>query len=198
MLVIVAAPTAALLALHPPKDTHKNRAGFKPDFTLHEVGVFAQMLVRLSWLIHAEIYLPQAAGDTRMLEALYTEPSAVVAESEEWVQLRAVRDSFVTQEAVRKYVSEVHGQKGIKKLASLIDGGEKERQRAQKQMYILLRLATVGLQLARDERLRLWHEGEARQHFMDIRNGTLWLYLRFVVFASKFGCRCMHRGCCSG
>lgn len=46
MLVVVAAPTGALLALHPPKDTHKNQAGFKPDFTLHEVSAFAQMLVR--------------------------------------------------------------------------------------------------------------------------------------------------------
>lgn len=105
-----------------------------------------------------------------MLETLYTEPRAVVAESQEWVQLRAVRDSFVTKDAVRKYVSEINSQKGLKKLAALVESGEKER--AQKHMYILLRLAGLGLQLLRNERLHLWHEGASRQHFMDIRKGT--------------------------
>lgn len=105
-----------------------------------------------------------------MLEALYTDPRAVVADSEEWTQLRAVRDSFVTKDAVRKYVSEVHGQKGMKKLDALLKAGEKER--AQKHMYIMLRLAALALQLLRDDTLRLWHEGDARQHLLDVRSGT--------------------------
>lgn len=105
-----------------------------------------------------------------MLEALYIDKRAVVADSEEWAQLRAVRDSFVTKEAVSKYVSEIYGQKGIKKIAALVEAGEK--QRAEKHMYILLRLATLALQLLKDDTLHLWHEGDKRRHFMDIRSGT--------------------------
>lgn len=45
MLVIVAAPTQQLLSLRPPEQTYKNRAGFRPDFTLHEAALFAEMLV---------------------------------------------------------------------------------------------------------------------------------------------------------
>lgn len=110
-----------------------------------------------------------------MLESLYTNKRAVVAQSEEWEQLRAIRASFITKEAVRKYVSEVHAQKGIKKLQQLLESHEMER--ARKHMYILTRLARLALQLLREEQLTLWHEGEARQHYLDIRSGEIYLFL---------------------
>ncbi len=51
MIVIVAFSTEEYFWFELPKQTYHNQAGFKPDFTLHELGLYAEMLL---------------AGDARM------------------------------------------------------------------------------------------------------------------------------------
>lgn len=106
-----------------------------------------------------------------MLETLFTDPRVVVFDSEEWSQLRAIRSSFITKQAARKYLSEIHGNKGIKKLESLREDGT-DPVRLNKQFYLLLRLARLALQMVQNERLDLWHEGTDRQFFLDVREGA--------------------------
>jgi hypothetical protein len=45
MIVVVAFSTEEYFAIEMPKQTYKNQAGFKPDFTLHEIGLAAEMLL---------------------------------------------------------------------------------------------------------------------------------------------------------
>ncbi|KAL6069548.1 YTH domain-containing protein [Balamuthia mandrillaris] len=134
MLAIVAAPLADVLCtFDPPKATVKNATGFEPDFTVHEVGYFCELL---------------AGGDTRMLETLFqSRRHSVVFESTEWRELRDQRmklflphasepsspSPLLSSSALRflknvleKYLSEVEGAKGIPAIKKLFQKVEEE------------------------------------------------------------------------
>jgi hypothetical protein len=69
MLVIVTVPTEQIFTFEERMGTIKNRDGFKPDFTLHEVAAFCALLL---------------SGDARIAETLWSDPRSVVADSDEW------------------------------------------------------------------------------------------------------------------
>eukprot|EP00727_Mastigamoeba_balamuthi_P007396 m51a1_g3277 hypothetical protein (540) ;mRNA; r:246902-249546 len=123
MAVVALPPSAVLNPLRPPKLTIKNEDS--PDFTVIDVSAFCELL---------------ASGDSRCVEMLFHERGshAVVAEGPAWQSLRELRRELLTRAVVRKYLSEVDGQKGLRRLRSLLaKGTEADAARARKLCYIL-------------------------------------------------------------
>jgi hypothetical protein len=151
MIVIVARPTGDLLRLKPPAHTVRNHDTFKPDFTVHEVGYFLQLLV---------------GADPRMIELLFQEESTAVFISEEWRSLRQYAPRFLTKAMVKKYCSEIDGPKGVR----LVRDPTLEPSVQFKKYYILFRLLhSAHLVMSGNFFVYLPAEHPTRQRIMAIR-----------------------------
>jgi predicted nucleotidyltransferase len=129
LMAVVAMSLAALVdTVHPAKLSIRNADGFKPDFVVVDAGHFVSMLL---------------AGDPRCVETLFHAPGSepIVFESPVWEKLQQLRPAFVTPAFVRKYLSELDGAKGAKKLESRFKAADPAASLAPiiKMAYVLLR-----------------------------------------------------------
>ena len=145
MLVLVAAPPHKLLPLDGPLTTIRNHESFKPDFTLHEAGSFVHHLLAGDPKMLEALFAGDAApqlftfddanasaaaaattiagdgdgdgdGDDAIEE--HDRSQVVVFSSDAWRALVRHRARFCSKESVRRYVREIHGAKGVRKVDS--------------------------------------------------------------------------------
>lgn len=161
MLVVVAAPSEDIMSFIPLIQTKKNPEGFEPDFTLHEVSSFLELLLK---------------GDTRIVESLFQSIHSIVYESEEFKFLKQQRLKFLTKQTLHKYLNEIHGPKGFKQLlnSNKSPKDEQEKIRLYKKWYVLHRLLHHAKQITLGNELEIWMEeaNPVRKFLLDIRKGV--------------------------
>ncbi|KAH3765549.1 hypothetical protein Pelo_2589 [Pelomyxa schiedti] len=108
LMAVVAFPVKVIVGSlpEPVKLVMKNSDNIKPDYTVNEALAFSNLII---------------AGDSRCIEMFFHDPGseAVVYCSEEWCKLLPHRDLFLTPKMLEKYLHEVDGIKGFKKLNTL-------------------------------------------------------------------------------
>ena len=77
-------------------------------------------------------------GDSKMVEALFIHPKALVFQSPEFTELLPYRKKFLNKNLVRKYLREINGPKGFKLVENLTKETPND-ERTHKKFYILLR-----------------------------------------------------------
>ena len=95
-LAVYANTPQELLSLSPPRETWDHK---KPDVQAHEVRKFARLLMK---------------GNPGVIETLFTERGEYV--TNEWQELRALRQSFLSRNVVKQYLGYAEGQ--MKRLLS--------------------------------------------------------------------------------
>lgn len=130
LFVITVSPLGRVLQYPPTEQTHKNPESTRPDFTIHSVEYFCQLL---------------EAGDTKIVECLFLHRKVVHSTSPLWDELVANREKFVTKAVIKTYISEVKGSKGLRQMEKLhqqlaeLPEDVAARQRFFKKWYIVLR-----------------------------------------------------------
>eukprot|EP01102_Stenamoeba_stenopodia_P000819 TRINITY_DN10770_c0_g1_i1.p1 TRINITY_DN10770_c0_g1~~TRINITY_DN10770_c0_g1_i1.p1 ORF type:complete len:804 (-),score=186.41 TRINITY_DN10770_c0_g1_i1:2-2197(-) len=174
LFVIVLYPLEDIVKLRAVEQTFKNPEFVRPDFTIHGVEYFADLLVD---------------SDTKMFECLFLNDQTVYTQTEYWQELRRNRRHFFNVGIIQKYVSEVRGVKGLKKINRLLEqyeqvkGKQEDEQdisaKLYKCWYISLRcllLANRLLYCWRNQSIEeysIWFEPATPEHdyLLDIRNG---------------------------
>ncbi|XP_062502897.1 uncharacterized protein LOC134179897 isoform X2 [Corticium candelabrum] len=101
MYVVYMADTRNLLSFNSPPRTIKNREDEKPDFTIHELFKYCELLV---------------AGDPRTVETLFLRDTCIYYASDTWKELKQSRDLLLSRVLVDKYLSDALGERGLKKM----------------------------------------------------------------------------------
>ncbi len=155
--------TSEILSLMPPIVTFKHDKEDSPDvskaewpdYQFHEVGRFCELLLK---------------GNPGILEMLFTKRELLVG-VDEWNELVAMGDKFLTQQAVHQYLGYMGGQlkrlinhKGQKGLHT--SGGAYN----EKWAYHILRLAEDAKRIAVGQPPLVWKEGAERDFLMRVRN----------------------------
>eukprot|EP00050_Salpingoeca_kvevrii_P003276 m.220404 g.220404 ORF g.220404 m.220404 type:complete len:313 (-) comp10799_c0_seq1:1548-2486(-) len=127
--IVYRAPTKRLLGLDPPPLTFKNNSNEKPDFTVHELHRYCELL---------------AQSDPRTVETLFLPQESFVHTSPTLTSLQRMRDAFITQELVTKYISDAMGARGSvraeKRLAKVKEEAAVVPAEHWKLLYIISRL----------------------------------------------------------
>lgn len=149
-LAVYAASNNALLSMDPPADT---LTGEKPDYQVHEVKKFCDLLMK---------------GNPGIIEMLFTDK--FVQSSPAWGQLRAERKRFLTKHVVEQYLGWAGGQ--LHKLAA--KGGKgglhsKGGVYQEKWAYHLIRILLDVKRIASGQEPLVWKDGEERELLMRIR-----------------------------
>ena len=141
------APLSRLLGLNPPKESWKLDA---PNCQYHEVRRFAEML---------------AEGTPAALESAFCE--RMIHVTPPWEALRLIRDKFVTQQAVVKYIRYGEGQ--LKKYLAGQPVHAKGGKPGEKWLYHVVRLAKQAVHIAGGGMPYNWQEGGDRELLLSIR-----------------------------
>ena len=153
-LAVYAAQTEDLLGMDPPADT---LTGEKPDYQVHEVKKFCDLLMK---------------GNPGIIEMLFT--NRLMVGGAAWDLLRAERKRFLTTVVVKQYLGWAEGQ--LHKLA--LKGGKgglhsKGGVYQEKWAYHLVRILLDAKRIATGDGPLVWKEGEERDLLMRIRHGEL-------------------------
>lgn len=149
-LAVYRANTRDLLSLDPPPET---LTGEKPDYQVHEVKKFCDLLIK---------------GNPGIIEMLFTDKMMVGGMF--WDALRAERKRFLTKHVVEQYLGWAGGQ--LHKLAA--KGGKgglhsKGGVYQEKWAYHLIRILLDVKRIASGHEPLVWKEGEERELLMRIR-----------------------------
>ena len=144
-----------LLGLQPPADTIDNPEGVKPDYQIHEIGKFCNLLLK---------------GNPGIIEMLFSD--RLTWSDPKWAPLKAERKRFLTQRAVAQYLGYMQGQ--LKKFAA--HGGKgglhtKGGEWSEKWAYHMVRLGYDARRIAQGQEPLVWKEGAERDTLMEIRTG---------------------------
>lgn len=148
-LAVYVSPTRKVLSLTPPPDTLTEDGG-KPDFQAHEVYKFCQLLLK---------------GNPGIVEMLFTDKLCL--ETEEWLNLKELRNKFLSRQAVNQYLGYCEGQ--LKKLINdkplhTAGGGYNT-----KWAYHMLRLVADAKKIAQGKQPIVWKENDEREFLMKVR-----------------------------
>lgn len=150
-LGVYAAPTKAIVGMTPPTETV---VGDKPDFTIHEVGKFARLLLK---------------GNPTVVETLFSD-RMIAQDRTFWPELVEHRREFLSQRSLKQYLGYCQGQ-----LQRLIKGNRLHSKGGEyntKWAYHMVRLAQDGLSIVNGQDPRVWrHPGPDRELLMSIRRG---------------------------
>eukprot|EP00475_Leptophrys_vorax_P016000 TRINITY_DN22382_c0_g1_i1.p1 TRINITY_DN22382_c0_g1~~TRINITY_DN22382_c0_g1_i1.p1 ORF type:complete len:278 (+),score=74.60 TRINITY_DN22382_c0_g1_i1:483-1316(+) len=188
--MVWAASTESLLKIQSPWPknfgfTFKNPEDSKPDYTIHELRKFLEMII---------------AGEPRCIDLLFVEkPEVIALTTREFEEIRSLRQSFVTQALMVKYsgmikqdllkLQETRNFAAAKKHETLTNAGK-----LAKRMYVVARnlyscemLLESGVPLG-------WLEADSpiHQELMALKSGTDKSLLEFSGFdeqVSKFRLR---------
>jgi len=152
-----------LLGLSPPPDTIDNPEAQKPDYQVHEVGKFANLLLK---------------GNPGIIEMLFTD--RLYWADPKWEPLRKERQRFLTAESVKQYLGYMQGQ--LKKFSA--HGGKgglhtKGGEYNEKWAYHMIRLGWDARRIAKGQPPLVWKEGGERDILMQIRRSE-WSKERIV------------------
>lgn len=144
-----------LFGLQPPPDTIDNPEGQKPDYQVHEVGKFANLLLK---------------GNPNIVEMVYSD--RLTWADPKWEPLRRERKRFLCKRAVTQYLGYIQGQ--LKKFAA--HGGmgglhTKGGSFSEKWAYHIFRLGFDAKRIAQGQEPIVWKEGAERDTLMEIRTG---------------------------
>lgn len=165
-LAVYAAPNAKMLGLDPPLDSFDQEylkkfyaslgipkpAESIPDFQVHEVGKFAQLLMK---------------GNPGILEMLFT--NRMVKYDRMFDPLVENRRMFLCKKAVEQYLGYANEQ--LKKLARGSGLHSKGGVYGEKWGYHMYRVVGDALRIAHGQDPVVWKEGEERATLMQIRRG---------------------------
>lgn len=130
----------------------------RPDFSVSSLEHFCSLLLR---------------GDAKSVELLFTHESNVLAESEDWAALCALKLGFVTKPVVLNYIGELNGLKGLKKLVKLIKDASNPKD-VHKCAYILYRICSLGIRFSQRSSDPIWFKPGDNDYetLMSIRRGA--------------------------
>jgi len=148
-LGVYIAPNENLLGLDRAPDT---LTGEKPDYQCHEVGKFADLLMK---------------GNPGIVEMLFTDRMFISCEA--WDLLAKERRRFLCKRAVAQYLGYCQGQ--LKKLANGTYLGTKGGDYNTKWAYHMIRLANDARRIAVGDEPKVWKEGAELDELMSIRRG---------------------------
>lgn len=151
-----------LLGLHPPPDT---LTGEKPDFQIHEVKKFCDLLIK---------------GNPGIIEMLFTDRMKWT--SPWWEPLYENRKLFLTANVVKQYigysVAQLHRLRHGRPVHS--HGGVP----GEKWSYHMVRVAWDAERIAKGGEPKVWKDGDEKQKLMEIRTG-LWSVEQVVKEAEE-------------
>lgn len=158
-LGVYAADTRQVLSLDPPKETLERadspNKGEAPDYALHEVGKFCQLLLK---------------SNPGILEMIFTDKFSI--DTTLWRSLQSLAPKFLTKQAVKQYLGYVNGQ-----MHRLRKGGylhTKGGENSEKWMYHIGRLLLDCNRVSKGEPPLVWRDkGDELRFLMDIRNGVI-------------------------
>eukprot|EP00667_Euglena_gracilis_P021134 EG_transcript_23054 len=154
LLAIVCRPTDAVVSFAGVPRCLKNENHRKPDFTVMELRYYLQLLLE---------------GDSRMLEGLFAEPAMVVAAAPEWHVVRARRRELLTSVVVEKYLTEILGENGWRKIHLFWRTGV-AAEVLFKLWGVVLRLLATAVSVVRRRTMLVWYTGASQHFFQDVRH----------------------------
>lgn len=140
-----------LLGLHPPSDT---LTGEKPDYQIHEVKKFCDLLLK---------------GNPGIVEMLFTD--RLSWSDPKWKPLYEVRKSFLGANVVKQYLGYSMAQ--LQRLRHGKPVHSKGGLPGEKWCYHMVRTAWDAERIARGGEPKVWKDGEEKEKLMAIRTG-LW------------------------
>lgn len=140
-----------LLCLHPPADT---LTGEKPDYQIHEVKKFCDLLLK---------------GNPAIIEMLFTD--RFMWFDPKWKPLHANRNKFLSQAVVKQYLG--YSQAQLQRLRHGKPVHSKGGLPGEKWCYHMVRVAWDAERIALGGEPKVWKEGEEKEKLMAIRTG-LW------------------------
>lgn len=144
-------PTERILGIYPPEQTI---VGDKPDYQLHEVGKFCELLLK---------------GNPGIVEMLFT--SKLCAYEHDWTPLYLERKRFLSKKTVTNYIGYAEGQ--LQKIAKGTSVHTKGGEPSEKWAYHLTRLLRDSARIMNGGEPEVWKSGEEREHLMKIRTGDI-------------------------
>lgn len=150
-LGVYVAENNSILGLKKPADTI---TGEKPDYQVHEVGKFCDLLLK---------------GNPGIVEMLFTDRMCWA--HEKWTSLKENRKKFLCQRAVKQYLGYAQGQ--IKRLEAGMSVHSKGGKVGEKWAYHMYRLSLDAKRIADGGEPLVWKEGDEKAQLMQIRDGTI-------------------------
>lgn len=150
-LGVYVASNRSMLGMKKPADTI---TGEKPDFQVHEVGKFCDLLMK---------------GNPGIIEMLFTDK--MCWEHEKWAQLKENRKRFLSQRTVKQYLG--YAQAQIKRLEAGQSVHSKGGKVGEKWSYHMYRVARDAKHIAAGGGPVVWKEGAELETLMAIRRGQI-------------------------
>ncbi len=149
---VYVAPLPSLVGLH-LKPLVESYVTDKPNTSFHEIRRFAEML---------------NSGTPAAMESLFCD--TMIHMTQPWIQLREMRNKFVTKECINKYIQ--YGQGQLKKYLAGQPVHTTGGKPGKKWLYHVIRLAKQAFKLTQGELTNNWHTGEEREEILAIRQGN--------------------------
>ncbi len=147
-----------ILGIFPPRETTASKEAEKPDYTVHEAGKFAKLLVK---------------GNPTMIEMLFGDSQFLWVDPDfqmEWDALQEHRHIFLNQQTLRQYMGYAHGQwERLRRGRSLHTTGGTFNP---KWAYHVIRLLMNARQVARREAPTVYWPTGSEEHSMLMRIRT--------------------------
>jgi hypothetical protein len=150
-LGVYVAHNCQILGLHKPAET---LTGEKPDYQVHEVGKFCDLLLK---------------GNPGIIEMLFTQ--RMMWADPRWEPLYENRKEFLTQRVVKQYLG--YAQAQIKRLEAGQSVHSKGGKVGEKWAYHMFRIVLDAERIAKGEEPLVWKSGSERDTLMDIRTGRI-------------------------
>jgi predicted nucleotidyltransferase len=163
MYVVYMADTRKLLSFNPPPQTIKNRESEKPDFTVHELFKYCELLL---------------AGDPRTVETLFLDDNCIYHASDSWHELKKKKELLLSRVLVDKYTSDALGERGWKKMQKWLmkqDRSDLLAARINKLFYIILRLLFHAKQIATGQKYQVFFPPNTNEYqlLQSVRSGQV-------------------------
>lgn len=140
-----------LLGLKKAPDT---LTGEKPDYQVHEIGKFCDLMLK---------------GNPGIIEMLFTEK--FVWSSEKWKPLWENRKEMLCKTVVKQYLG--YSQAQIKRLEAGMSVHSKGGKVGEKWAYHMYRICLDARRIAEGGEPKVWKDGEEKAVLMDIRHGRI-------------------------
>lgn len=151
-----------LLGLNPPPDT---LTGEKPDYQIHEVKKFCDLLIK---------------GNPGIIEMLFTDRLSWC--DPKWKPIFEARKKFLCQTVVKQYLGYSLAQLGRLRHGKPVHS--KGGVPGEKWCYHMVRVAWDAERIAKGGEPKVWKDGEEKEKLMAIRTGA-WSTEQAVVEAEK-------------
>lgn len=139
----------AIFGLHPPPDTLD---GKKPDYQIHEVKKFCDLLIK---------------GNPGIIEMLFTD--RFLWADKRWEPMIQARKGFLTHTVVKQYLGYSNAQ--LQRLRHGKSVHSKGGVPGEKWCYHMVRVAWDAERIARGEEPKVWKDGDEKAKLMAIRTG---------------------------